>query len=486
MNIEELKEIIKTGEKIDVEFKTSRNAVNKDVFNTVCSFNNRSGGHIILGINDDKDIIGVDPESIDKILKEFTTTINNPKKIYPPLYLVPKLIEINANVKIIYIRVPEGGQVRRCNNVIWDRTHEGNIDITNNEELVYKLYARKQGSYYVNKVYSGLSMDFLDLDLIKRAQKMASVRVDNHPWAMMNEEEILRSSGLILTDMDTYKEGITLAAILLFGKDSSILSVAPNYKTDAIFRIENVDRYDDRDVVITNLISSYYRLIEFGRKHLNDIFVLDGIQRVSARDWILREVISNILAHRDYSSGFPAKFIIENDRIYTENGNLAHGIGKLSLDKFEPFPKNPPISKVFREIGLADELGSGMRNTHKYTRLYSGGIPSFNEGDIFRITIPLSSNAISKVGPTTQNVGQNVGQDVGQNVGQDVGQNVGQEEIDFKKLIFKLIKEDRKITKKEIAETASVSEKTIERQMKEMPYIKYVGSGYSGHWEIID
>ena len=58
MNIEELKEIIKTGEKIDVEFKTSRNAVNKDVFNTVCSFNNRSGGHIILGINDDKDIIG--------------------------------------------------------------------------------------------------------------------------------------------------------------------------------------------------------------------------------------------------------------------------------------------------------------------------------------------------------------------------------------------------------------------------------------------
>jgi len=27
---------------------------------------------------------------------------------------------------------------------------------------------------------------------------------------------------------------------------------------------------------------------------------------------------------------------------------------------------------VFREIGLADELGSGMRNTYKYTQLYSG------------------------------------------------------------------------------------------------------------------
>ena len=42
-----------------------------------------------------------------------------------------------------------------------------------------------------------------------------------------------------------------------------------------------------------------------------------------------------------------------------------------NLKKFEPFPKNLTIAKVFREIGLADELGSGMRNTYKYTQLYS-------------------------------------------------------------------------------------------------------------------
>ena len=56
-------------------------------------------------------------------------------------------------------------------------------------------------------------------------------------------------------------------------------------------------------------------------------------------------------------------------------------MGLLDLQKFEPFPKNPAISKVFREIGLADELGSGMRNTYKYTQLYSGQNPLFEEGD---------------------------------------------------------------------------------------------------------
>lgn len=67
----------------------------------------------------------------------------------------------------------------------------------------------------------------------------------------MSDEQLLRSAGLILTDADTGREGITLAAILLFGKDSTIMSVLPQHKTDAIYRIENIDRYDDRDVIIT-------------------------------------------------------------------------------------------------------------------------------------------------------------------------------------------------------------------------------------------
>ena len=202
-----------------------------------------------------------------------------------------------------------------------------------------------------------------------------------------------------MKDTERQLEGITLAAILLFGKDSTILSVLPQHKTDAIFRVENVDRYDDRDVIITNLLETYDRLIAFGQKHLSDPFVQEGVQSVSARDRILREICSNSLAHRDYSSGYVAKFVIERSRLYTENANRSHGHGALHLSSFEPYAKNPPISKVFREIGLADELGSGMRNTYKYTKLYSGGTPEFIEGDVFRTVIPLAPIAVEKVGP---------------------------------------------------------------------------------------
>ena len=66
------------------------------------------------------------------------------------------------------------------------------------------------------------------------------------------------------------------------------------------------------------MINSYDRLIKFGQKHLNDLFVLDGIVNVNARDRILREIVSNTLAHRDYSSGFPAKMIIDDEKITLE------------------------------------------------------------------------------------------------------------------------------------------------------------------------
>ena len=398
MNIQELLLLIQQGESHTVEFKTSAMDITKDIYETICAFTNRDGGHVILGVKDNGTITGIAPERIEKMKKNFITSINNANKIYPPLYLTPIEFEMDGK-KILYINVPVGTSVCRSKGRIFDRNHDSDLDITDNEELVYKLYARKQSSYFVNKVYTYVEMDSLRADLLERARRMTRVRTNNHSWLSMSDNELLRSAGLILTDPISKKEGLTLAAILLFGKDNTIMSVLPQHKTDAIVRIINKDRYDDRDVIITNLIESYDRLMAFGQKHLSDPFILEGILSVSARDAILREIISNSLAHRDYSSGYIAKFVIEEDKIFTENGNQTHGFGNLNIANFKPFPKNPSISKIFREIGFADELGSGMRNTYKYTKLYSGGTPEFIEDDVFTTIIPLSAAATIKTGP---------------------------------------------------------------------------------------
>ena len=69
----------------------------------------------------------------------------------------------------------------------------------------------------------------------------------------MSDDELLASAQLTGRDYETGRDGFKAAAVLLLGKDQVIGSLFPAYKTDALLRRVNVERYDDRDTVSTNL-----------------------------------------------------------------------------------------------------------------------------------------------------------------------------------------------------------------------------------------
>ena len=75
--------------------------------------------------------------------------------------------------------------------------------------------------------------------------------------------------------------------------------------------------------------------------------------------------------------------------MYVENANRASKEGIITVDNLEPNPKNPIIAAFFRNIGYADQLGSGVRKLFKYSKYYSGRDPQFVEDDVFRIVVPL-------------------------------------------------------------------------------------------------
>ena len=111
-----------------------------------------------------------------------------------------------------------------------------------------------------------------------------------------------------------------------------ILNVVPTYVTDALVRKINVDRYDDREVIKTNLIESYGQLLDFGRKNLPDKFFLEDTVNKSLRNIIVREMISNTLMHREFTSSYTAKFVIERERMYVENDDIFRIIVPLDND----------------------------------------------------------------------------------------------------------------------------------------------------------
>jgi len=389
MNKAGIKKLIRKGEGISIEFKECRNKLNKDVFESICAFLNRNGGDLILGVNDSGKITGIAPEAVEQVKKELVTALNNPQKLNPPCYLMPYDVVIEGK-RIIRLFVPESSQVHRCNGKIYDRNEDGDFDITSNTNLVTALYIRKQTNYSENLIYPYVSIKDLRLDLIAKARQLAANQRPGHPWAGMSDMELLQSAQLFQRGYQSGKKGFTLAAVLLLGEDQVILSVLPHHRTDALLRRENIDRYDDRDDIRTNLLESYDRLMAFVAKHLPDKFFLEKDQRISLRDHIFREVAANMLIHREFLNPYPAKFIIETHRLFAENSNKPHGHGLIDPANFSPFPKNPVIARFFKEIGYSDELGSGVRKLFKYCRHYSGGkTPELIEGDIFKCIVPL-------------------------------------------------------------------------------------------------
>ena len=391
MEINTFQKILNMGENAAIEFKRCGNGIESDTYETVCSFLNRFGGDIFLGVLDDGTVSGVPVQAASDLIRNFVGMISNPKFFMPTIYLVPEIFEYEGKT-VIHIYVPPSVEIHSYKKIVYDRIGDADVKITAATQIA-QMCIRKQNIYTEKKIYPYVTKADLRLDLLPRIKQMAVNHAGGkHPWESMSDDDLFRSAGLYGVDFSTGEKGFNLAAILLLGKDDVILNVCPVYETDALVRKVNVDRYDDREIVRTNLLESFDQLMEFGRKHLPDKFFLENENRVSLRNILVREMVANTLMHREYSSSYSAKFVICQEKMYVENANRATREGMITPDNLEPNPKNPIIASFFRNIGRADRLGSGVRNLFKYSGYYSGREPEFTEGDIFRIVVPLDDN----------------------------------------------------------------------------------------------
>ncbi len=76
------------GEGLSLEFKRCGNQPGADTFETICSFANRQGGSILLGVLDDGAVEGIDARAVSAIERNIVNVVNN-----PDLFNVPPAIE---------------------------------------------------------------------------------------------------------------------------------------------------------------------------------------------------------------------------------------------------------------------------------------------------------------------------------------------------------------------------------------------------------
>lgn len=180
----------------------------------------------------------------------------------------------------------------------------------------------------------------------------------------------------------------------------------------------------------------------------------------------MREAIVNCIVHNDFTHEIPPVFEIFSDRVVmTTYGGLIQGQSIEDFFSCSSMPRNRELMRVFKDVGLVEQLGSGMSRILK----------SYDKS-IFQI----SEHFIQAVFPFAKSFNNNrtVRGDV---IGSDNG------DVNGNDVVLKLIVNQPTITANELSRESSYSTRKISRivkELKESGKITRIGSDRKGYWQI--
>ena len=189
------------------------------------------------------------------------------------------------------------------------------------------------------------------------------------------------------------------------------------------------------------------------------------------------EAMVNHFIHRDYTvMGSEVHLDIYDDRLaITSPGGMYNGmlIQDLDIKDVSSERRNPILANVMAQLDYMEKRGSGLTRICNETKALEGYKDELKP--VFKST-PTQFQTIIFATSDTQNVGDSVG---------DVSET---ELTERQQKILNLIKESPTITGKQMSETLSVSQRTIERDLSTLQKfgaLKHEGKDNDGKWVII-
>ena len=176
----------------------------------------------------------------------------------------------------------------------------------------------------------------------------------------------------------------------------------------------------------------------------------------------LREVIINAFVHNDYTRGDTPIIEQFSDRfVITSYGTLPAGLTQDDFFNGVSSPKNRELMRIFKDLELVEQLGSGMNRVMK---VYDRSNFEFLDTAI-RVTLPFNKEFDN---PKENSKGESKGES--------------------KVKILNELKNNPKITIPELAKSLGISVGGIEKNMrllKKENKIRRIGSTKAGYWEVI-
>ena len=398
----------------EIEYKSGQEGFPKELWKSYSAFANTNTGIILIGIKEKRGVFtihGLTDEQLLKYQKQFWDECNNPNTVSINLLKNEdiKVVEVKKR-KLLAIRVPFARRTERpvylTRNPFgntYKRNHEGDYRCTDDE--VKRMLADSSTELKRDSlILENYTIEDLDKQSIRQFRQLFSSTRAGHPWLALEDMELLKKLGAYRKDRKTKLEGVTLAGLLMFGKEDSIKEQEslPDYFPDFREQLSTDEKVRWTDRIYPdgswecNLLQFYLKVWPRLSSTLPKPFRIDKDERVdeSATHIALREAFVNALVHTDYSLN--GNIIIELDTekfVFSNPGTLL-----VSLEQYYAGGvsecRNPSLQQMFMMIGRAEKAGSGV------DKIMTGWQESHwrrpfleleNQPDRVRLTLPMFS-----------------------------------------------------------------------------------------------
>lgn len=376
MTKEELLKAIKSPEWTDIEFKQCRNGVSDDAYKTVSAFANTSGGYLVFGVKENagkagREIIGVD--DVDKVQNDFLSCLRNGGKLSRVIPSDAELHEIEGKHVLVFY-IPEADRKEKPI-YLGKRIDQAYIRRGGGDELCTESELRAfirdaSDTPYDRSLEHGIDpISFINSSTLKWYRTLLD-KAPTSKYAHLSDQDFLLEMGLLIEEAG--KAIPTKAAALLFGQDRfvrQILSrpVVDYQRIDSSEDNWNADtRWHDRLVIESNLFEAWRMLIDKYSLIADIPFSLDETSLQRKDDTLefrsFREAAVNLLIHQDYGDASrKAEIKIFKDKTIFWNPGSAYSSVEALLESRHHSIRNPLIVRIFRQIGLCEEAGTGIR-----------------------------------------------------------------------------------------------------------------------------
>ena len=207
MNMQEARDLIYQGEKVDIECKKAADSVPKSVYESYSGFANMNGGYIFLGVKEDKTKTKLDERFIIQGIQnpiqqkeDFWNTINNNKVNVNILKDEDVFVIEEDGVSILVIHVPRADYKMRPVYIgdnpykgTYKRNNEGDYHMAEYE--VNAMIRDKNPDGNDNLILEGFTMEDIDAETLKHYRQRFQVRNPEHIWNELDDKEFLTALG---------------------------------------------------------------------------------------------------------------------------------------------------------------------------------------------------------------------------------------------------------------------------------------------------